>query len=384
MPDAPTERPDPPDPRSLIADRPEPVGSRPANRQETAETLAAYEVGAATYDANRPPRFSERATALAEAAPGPVLDAGCGTGAYLPALGSSAVGLDLSSAMLSRAGRHGRPLVRADLGRLPFRFRSLGAAWARNSYLHLPHDALPLALAELHHSLDVGARAVASFITGPDDHVVSDDDLPGRHFSRWSDEALLDLFTGAGFTDLALDGDQPRFVHAVRARTLPDTVAPGMRLLVCGLNPSLHAADAGVGFFTPGNRFWPAAVASGLATRPRDPWDAVRRHGMGMTDLVKRATRRADELSADEYVQGWARVDRLCRRLRPAAVCMVGLTGWRTAVDRTAVAGWQSQTLGDSPVYVMPSTSGLNAHSRPADLLAHLEAALAGPPNSTK
>ena len=343
-------------------------------------TIAIYDEGAGTYEANRPPRFTDRAAELAaQAGGGPVLDAGCGTGAYLEPLGPTAVGLDASASMLGRAAVRGRPLVRADLGRLPFRFGAVTACWGRNSYLHVAHGALPLALAELHRSLTIGAPVAISFIAGPDDEVISDDDLPGRRFWRWADETLVDVFIGAGFTDIRISGEMPRFVEAVRARTLPDTVTPGMRLLVCGLNPSVHAADAGIGFFTPGNRFWPAAVASGLATRPRDPWDAIRRHGMGMTDLVKRATRRADELSADEYVDGWARVDRLCRRLRPAAVCMVGLTGWRTAVDRKAVAGWQSRTLGDSPVYVMPSTSGLNAHSRPADLLAHLETALAGP-----
>jgi TDG/mug DNA glycosylase family protein len=113
-----------------------------------------------------------------------------------------------------------------------------------------------------------------------------------------------------------------------------------------------------------------------LATVDRDPWHAVREHGLGMTDLAKRATRRADELTADEFRAGWARVDRLCARLQPRAVCMVGLVGWRTAVDRKAVAGWQAQTLGGRPVYVMPSTSGLNAGSRLDDLADHLHTAI--------
>ena len=67
---------------------------------------------------------------------------------------------------------------------------------------------------------------------------------------------------------------------------------------------------------------------------------------------------------------------RLCRRLSPAAVCFVGLAGWRAAVDRKAVAGWQDSPLGDTPAYVMPSTSGLNARVGRADLVAHLNAAL--------
>jgi len=341
------------------------------------DTVAVYDAAAATYEANRPPRFAERAAALAEAADGPVLDAGCGTGAYLPSLGSAAIGLDASRPMLDLAAVHGRPLVRADLGRLPFRRRSLGAAWGRNSYLHVPHGDLPLALAELHRALPVGAPVACSFISGPDDVVVSDDDLPGRRFWRWSDEALTDVFVGAGFEDVQVSGDELRFVDAVRARTLPDTVAPGMRLLVCGLNPSLHAADAGVGFVTPSNRFWRAAIAARLVDRPRDAWHALRAHGIGMTDLVKRATRRADELSTDEYRAGVARVARLCERLRPGAVVCVGLAGWRAAVDRRADVGIQERTLGDRPVYVMPSTSGLNARTPMADLVDHLRAALA-------
>lgn len=340
------------------------------------ETIAIYDRDAAVYEENRPPQFTERASALADGSSGPVLDVGCGTGAYLAALGIRAIGLDASASMLVHASGRGTPLVRADLGRLPFRRGTVGAAWARNSYLHVPHHDLPLALAELHRSLPVGAPVTVSFISGPRDRYVADDDLPGRHFWRWTDDDLVDVFVGAGFERIVLSGERPRFVDAVRARTLPDTVGPDMRLLVCGLNPSLHAADAGVGFVTPGNRFWPAALAVGLATVDRDPIHAVRHHGMGMTDLAKRATTRADELAPDEYRDGLARVDRLCAQLRPGAVCMVGLAGWRTAVERRAVAGWQDRTLGGRPVYVMPSTSGLNAHSSQADLTAHLRTAI--------
>src|SRR5690606_34333915 len=115
----------------------------------------------------------------------------------------------------------------------------------------------------------------------------------------------------------------PPTVQATRARSLPDIVARDMRLLVCGLNPSPAAADAGVGFFRAGNRFWPAALASGLVTRDRDPCHALTVHAVGMTDLVKRTTARADELSATEFHAGVGRVERLCAWLRPAAVCMV-------------------------------------------------------------
>ncbi len=160
-----------------------------------------------------------------------------------------------------------------------------------------------------------------------------------------------------------------------RLWSLPDTVAPDMALLVCGLNPSPAAADAGIGFARPGNRFWPAALAAGLVSIDRDPDHALEHHGMGMTDLVKRTTRRADELSAAEYEAGLERLDRLVGWMRPRAVCFVGLAGWRAAVDRSARPGPQAAKLGGRPVHVIPSTSGLNASSSLDELTAHLATA---------
>jgi TDG/mug DNA glycosylase family protein len=132
-----------------------------------------------------------------------------------------------------------------------------------------------------------------------------------------------------------------------------------------------------VGFARPGNRFWPAALAAGLASVDRDPDHALRQHGIGMTDLVKRATVAADDLTTAEYRSGLARVERLVRRLRPGAVCFVGLAGWRAAVDRRARPGRQARGLGDAPVYVMPSTSGLNARTSLDELTAHFREAAA-------
>ncbi len=151
-----------------------------------------------------------------------------------------------------------------------------------------------------------------------------------------------------------------------------------MRLLVCGLNPSVYSADAGIGFARPGNRFWPAAIAAGLVTVDRDDARAALAAGIGMTDLVKRATPRADELTRDEYRAGLARVERLVAVAPPGAVCFVGLAGWRAAVDRRAVAGVQPDAIGGRPAYVMPSTSGLNARTPPSELADHLRAAALG------
>jgi TDG/mug DNA glycosylase family protein len=183
-------------------------------------------------------------------------------------------------------------------------------------------------------------------------------------------ERLDDIVVGAGFEQIA-DG------RARRLRTLPDTVGPGMRLLVCGLNPSLVAADAGFGFAGATNRFWPAAEKSGLLTRLRDPRHALEVDRVGMTDLVKRATKGTADLVPAEYRTGAERVERLVRWLRPAVVLFVGLEGWRAAVDRGAQPGLQGSPFGGAKAYVMPSTSGLNTHARLADLVDHIRAAVA-------
>jgi TDG/mug DNA glycosylase family protein len=229
--------------------------------------------------------------------------------------------------------------------------------------LHVAADDLPLALAEVHAALPVGAAFDASFPASA---------IPGDEPSR---DHLLAVLAGGGFevASCVVHGAEWH-VHATRLRTLPDFVRRGMRLLVVGLNPSLYAADAGVGFARPGNRFWPAALAAGLLTRDRDPWDAART-GVGMTDLVKRATVGAGELRAVEYRDGLARVAGLCEWLRPGAVCFAGLVGWRRAADARADPGVQPRELGGVPVYVMPNPSGLNTHDTVASLSAHLRAA---------
>ena len=225
-------------------------------------------------------------------------------------------------------------------------------------------EQLPMTLARLHWDAPVGSPLMVE---------VNRDDPEGELVDR-----LRDVVVGAGFAvdDIGVEGLSIR-MQASRERTLPDTVGPGMRLLVCGLNPSLYAADVGVGYARPGNRFWPAARAAAIVERDHDPVDALVHHGMGMTDLVKRATSGASALTAAEYRAGTARVERLVRWLRPAAVCFVGLAGWRAAVDPRAAAGEQSAGFGGVPAYVMPSTSGANAHARLDDLADHLRAAAA-------
>ena len=344
--------------------------------------MAIYEARGGEWAARRRPVRHDGAVAFAGRVPGGAvrLDAGSGAGRYTAALGAPIVALDAARTMLEllrEAAPRAWP-VQGDLEALPLRTGGIGGAWANMSYLHVPRVRLPMALADLHRSMRVGAPLDIQVLAG--DYEGTDlpsDDVGGRFFSSWQPESLVDVLVGAGFdaAHVEVERDVVR-ARGTRARTLADTVGAGMTLLVCGLNPSVYAADRGVGYARGNNRFWPAAVEAGLVTRPRDAVHALRAHGIGMTDLVKRATPAASALTATEYRAGAARVERLVRWLQPGAVCFVGLDGWRSAVDRRAVAGIQPATFGTRPAYVLPSTSGLNAHTSRADLVAHLAAAL--------
>jgi TDG/mug DNA glycosylase family protein len=345
-------------------------------------TVEVYENIAEEYAARRPPRVQGAARRFARLVPMGAMraDIGCGPGRYTADLGAPIVALDAAAAMLDlvpqRAPWANR--VRADLEHLPFRRGGLAGAWTNLAYQHIPKGRLPLALGELHRSLAVDAPVEVALFEGSGEGAWPNDEFPGRLFALWSAEELTRLAVGAGFDVGAIKHDSGQLrLRLTRRRTLADVVGPDMRLLVCGLNPSLYAADGGIPFARPGNRFWTAARDAGLLTTERDPWTALRSDGVGFTDLVKRATVAADELRADEYRIGLERVRHLIEWLHPKVVCFVGLAGWRVAIDRDARAGLQPLRLGGAMTYVMPSTSGLNAHATPALLAEHFRAAAA-------
>src|SRR5436190_8936240 len=170
-------------------------------------------------------------------------------------------------------------------------------------------------------------------------------------------------------------------IAAARGKTVPDVIAPGLRVLFCGINPSLYSAAVGHHFARPGNRFWPALHAAGLTDRQLSPFEDRRllERGFGVTNLVRRATATADELSTAELSAGARALVRKVRRHRPGAVAFLGVTAYRAAFDRPrAVLGRQTETIAGATVWVMPNPSGLNAHYQLGDL-ARLYAALAEP-----
>jgi TDG/mug DNA glycosylase family protein len=145
---------------------------------------------------------------------------------------------------------------------------------------------------------------------------------------------------------------------------VPDVIARDLRVLFCGINPGLYSAAVGHHFARPGNRFWPALHASGLTGRLFEPAEerGLLRQGLGITNLVDRATARADELTAAELTAGGHRLAVKVRRHRPAVVAVLGVTAYRTAFERPgARVGRQGETIGQAALWVLPNPSGLNA-----------------------
>ena len=166
-------------------------------------------------------------------------------------------------------------------------------------------------------------------------------------------------------------------LEAFRDREVEDLVGSGLRLLFVGINPGLWTAAVRTHFAHPGNRFYPALAQAGITgyeiDRVAGMSDADRAHlvgrGIGITNLVRRATARADELSRAELVAGGERLRRLVAEHRPAVVAVAGITAYRDAFgERRAVAGRQPDTLDSAALWsgaalwVVPNPSGLNAH----------------------
>ncbi|MGW7555181.1 G/U mismatch-specific DNA glycosylase [Streptomyces rimosus] len=166
-------------------------------------------------------------------------------------------------------------------------------------------------------------------------------------------------------------GFTPEELQAARGRLVPDVAAPGLRVLFCGINPGLMSAAAGHHFARPGNRFWPTLHAAGFTPRVLKPaeQEELLAYGLGITNVVERASARADELTAEEFREGGRQLVEKVTRLRPRWLAVAGVTAYRVAFDdKRAQVGPQERTIGDTRIWVLPNPSGLNAHYPPAAL----------------
>lgn len=157
---------------------------------------------------------------------------------------------------------------------------------------------------------------------------------------------------------------------AAGGRTLPDVIAPGLKVLFCGINPGLYTAAVGHHFARPGNRFWKALHAGGFTPRVLDPSEEqlLLEFGCGITNVASRASAAADELSRAELIEGGRRLAGKVARYHPRWLAVLGLGAYRTAFAvPKATFGPQEATVGGARVWVLPNPSGLNANYRPAD-----------------
>jgi TDG/mug DNA glycosylase family protein len=148
-------------------------------------------------------------------------------------------------------------------------------------------------------------------------------------------------------------------------------IAPGLRVLFCGINPGLYSAATGHHFARPGNRFWTTLHEAGFTDRRLSPAEEreLLALGYGITNVVPRATASAAELSREELAEGARRLERRVRRYRPGVLAVLGLGAYRTAFGRPGAApGRQPASIGGTVVWALPNPSGLNASYRPAEL----------------
>jgi len=160
-------------------------------------------------------------------------------------------------------------------------------------------------------------------------------------------------------------------VRAAAGRAVPDVIAPGLKVLFCGINPGLYTAAVGHHFARPGNRFWPTLYRAGFTPRlfAASEERELLALGYGITNVVARATAAADELAADEFTRGGRLLRAKVRRYAPRFLAVLGVGAYRAAFDRPkARPGRQEEKLEAAAVWVLPNPSGLNANYRPDDL----------------
>ncbi len=161
-------------------------------------------------------------------------------------------------------------------------------------------------------------------------------------------------------------------LEAARRKTVPDVIRPGLDILWVGINPGLYTAAIGHHFGRPGNRFWPSLNGSGLLKEPITAWESERllESNIGITNVVRRATATADELSRDELRRGARILRAKILRHEPKLAAFLGLGLYRDAFDRPkAKLGLQEEKIGKTLLYVLPNPSGLNAHFQVPDYI---------------
>jgi double-stranded uracil-DNA glycosylase len=165
-------------------------------------------------------------------------------------------------------------------------------------------------------------------------------------------------------------------IRAAENALVPDVIASDLDVLFCGINPGLYSGAVGHHFARPGNRFWRTLYASGFTDRVLSPFEEhdLLELGLGITNLVERATATAERLKADELRRGADKLGPKLARYGPKWIAFLGLTAYRVAFGcKHATVGPQKRWIGKTAVWLLPNPSGLNAHWQLPDLAAVFE-----------
>jgi double-stranded uracil-DNA glycosylase len=155
-------------------------------------------------------------------------------------------------------------------------------------------------------------------------------------------------------------------------KTLPDVIAPNLRVLFCGINPGLYTAAVGHHFARPGNRFWPALFKSGFTDRLLSPFEErqLLDCGLGISNVVPHATATAAELNKEDFIEGGRILAAKVKKYQPRIVAILGVGAYRTAfANPKATIGEQTERIHTARVWVLPNPSGLNANYQLPELV---------------
>ncbi|HEU0020460.1 MAG TPA: mismatch-specific DNA-glycosylase [Dehalococcoidia bacterium] len=159
--------------------------------------------------------------------------------------------------------------------------------------------------------------------------------------------------------------------------TLPDYLAPGLDLVLVGINPSAYSVRVGHYFANPRNRFWEALNRSGIVGRALAPEEdsTLLQYGIGLTDVVKRPTPQTSSLKAADYRQWCPVLRQKLLEYQPVIACFHGLTGYKAFLkygeesNETPALGRQARTIGKTRLFVIPNPSPANAQYSMDDLV---------------
>ncbi len=144
---------------------------------------------------------------------------------------------------------------------------------------------------------------------------------------------------------------------------VPDVLAPGLYAVFCGINPGRVSAAAAAHFANPRNDFWRLLHDAGFTPRQLDPAEQFElpSYGYGLTNVALRTTPGSGDLRRGDFVGAAERLGRIADELRPPAIAFVGKEGYRGAFGERPEHGLQERRLGDTMLFVLPSTSPANA-----------------------